>query len=167
MNWTNWLLVILVVFLISSPIYLPWILFRIGRLKRIFVAPRLPPVLWWKGIYGWPLSLVIISPPFFYLAGFRGEEILEATATLSSGAIIFALLLIIWTPNWAKPKWLRYLSKNYAHDEIARFVPVWRQMGNEWAELMDSEDGIDKAVRFAREKLNDPNSRTPSNYTST
>lgn len=136
---------------------LPWILFKLGHIKGIYIMPRLPPVMWWKGIYIWPAGVVFISPAIGYFLGIRDSD-LTFEAYLSGVGLLVAVFMIIFTPNWAKPKWLRYLEGNYPYREIRRYIPVWRQMSKEWVWLMDSKDGIDKAVIIAQEKLKNPDS---------
>ena len=71
-----------------------------------------------------------------------------------SGAVL-AVVMIVWTPGWAKPKWQRYLEDRYSWREIrGTFIPVWRKMDRqEWATLLDSEAGIRELVRRAREEV--------------
>jgi len=118
-------------------------------------------MMWWKGIYIWPAGVVFISPAIGYFLGIRGSD-LTFEAYLSGAGLLFAIFIIVFTPNWAKPKWLRYLEGNYSYREIRRYIPVWRQMSKEWVQLMDSEEGINEAVHIARKKLKDHNYRRSS-----
>ena len=67
---------------------------------------------------------------------------------------ILGLVMIIWTPAWAKPKWQRYLEDKYSWREIRGvFIPAWRKMERkQWGQLLDSEEGIEELVRIARQQ---------------
>lgn len=139
---------------ISAPVFLPWLLARLGYYKRWYLAPFAPPIMWGKAIYGWPISLFFLVGPLVALLGIKGDLALTIMSWLSILSIVLAFLMLLWTPRWAKPQWQLYLEDNHSYQEIRQvFIPAWRKMDrHEWSQLLDSESGIRKLVRIAQEQ---------------
>jgi hypothetical protein len=148
------LLGVLVMWTIGSLLYMPWVLARLGIYKRWYLIPFMPPVTWAKAIYLWPLSIYFICSPIVALFDVNGEEFLTISSIIGFGGVFLAGIMLLWTPRWAKPRWQLYLEDNYPYQEIKEvFVPMWREMNrDEWSQLLDSETGIKKLVRIAREQ---------------
>jgi len=52
---------------------------------------------------------------------------------------VSGLIIAIWTPRWAKPRWQQYLEDTYSKAEIRRYIPVWRVMdAKQWSNLLDT-----------------------------
>lgn len=138
----------------GAPVYLPWLLARMGYYKRWYLAPFAPPLMWGKAIYGWPISLFFVVTPLVFLVGIRGEQFDTVVSWLIISSFILTFFMLLWTPDWAKPKWQRYLEDKYSWREIrAVFIPAWREMDRkQWSQLLDSEQGIEQLVKLAREK---------------
>ncbi len=137
---------------LASPLYMPWVLARVGIYKRWYLAPFMPPFIWGKAIYGWPVSAVFFAPHFAALLGKTGGSGLEVANLFSLIGFVLAFIMIIRTPKWAKPMWQHYLESKYARAEIRKvFIPVWWNMDRkEWGRLLDSEEGIEELVQLAR-----------------
>ena len=139
--------------LLGMPVYLPWVLARVGRYKSWYLAPFMPPIIWGRAIYGWPASALFVFAPFVGLLpiGSDGRGLLMGVIGILG--VLVAIIMIIWTPGWAKPPWQRYLEDQYTWSEIrGTFIPAWRKMDRkEWATLLDSEAGIRELVRRARQ----------------
>ena len=130
---------------LGLPLYLFWVLARFGNYKRWYLAPFIPPFSWSRSIYIWPASLFFVGIPCVALLPLDSRE----NAMISMGILgfILAFVMIIWTPDWAKPKWQRYLEANYSQAQIQRCIPLWREMERrQWSQLLDSEAGIDELV---------------------
>lgn len=141
-------------FAFGAPLYLPWILARMGIYKGWYLAYDIPPLIWKRAIFMWPASAVFVSPPFVALLGLKGDNFGTAVAIASVLGIILAVIMAIWTPGWAKPKWQRYLEDHYSRQEIRSFIPAWRKMDRRsWSQLLDSEAGIEQLVAMARAAL--------------
>lgn len=138
----------------GAPIYLPWLLARMGYYKRWYLAPFAPPLMWGKAIYLWPISLFFVSAPIVSFLGITGSLASTVMAWISPISIILAFNMLLWTPGWAKPTWQRYLEDKYSWREIREvFIPAWREMDRkQWSQLLDSEQGIEQLVKLAREK---------------
>ena len=140
-------------FLFGFSFAVPWIFVRIGLYKSWYLAPAMPPLIWGKAIYGWPIGLMFVSLPFIYLFGLRGDEGLSVAAFIGVLGVILAIIMIVWTPSWAKPAWQRYLETNYTWREVRGvFIPAWRKMDPwEWSAMMDTEEGIEELIKQARQ----------------
>lgn len=145
---------VLIMWTIGSPLYLPWLLAKLGIYKRWYLIPFMPPVAWSKAIYMWPLSAYFICTPIVAMLGVTGEDFLIISSAIGFCGVFLAVLMLLRTPRWAKPKWQLYLEDNYSYQEIHQvFIPVWRKMDrHKWSQLLDSESGIRKLVRIAQEK---------------
>lgn len=132
---------------------LPWVMVRSGKHKRWYLAPFAPPLMWGRAVYMWPMGTFFLVLPFLPLFGFQKDALNNASGIIAITALVFAIIMIGWTPDWAKPKWQRYLEDKYTWSEIrGTFIPAWRKMDRkEWATLLDSEAGIRELVRRARQ----------------
>jgi hypothetical protein len=147
----KWFFGSLLASLFGLPIYLPWVLARIGIYKRWYLAYSLPPLIWGRAIFMWPVSAVFVCAPFIGLIPVGSDEKGTIWAIVSVAGVILAVIMVIWTPSWAKPKWQRYLEDCYSRAEIRTFILVWREMDRRtWGELLDSEEGIEELVAIAR-----------------
>ena len=92
------------------------------------------------------------APHFAALLGRTGDSGLEVANLFSLTGLVLAIIMMIWTPKWAKPKWQYYLESKYTQSEIRNtFIPAWRKMDQqEWGNLLDSEEGIAELVEYAR-----------------
>ena len=138
--------------LLGAPVYLPWIFIRMGKYKSWYLAPFMPPLMWGRAAYGWPASAVFVLAPFVGILPLAPDEKGIVMGIIGILGVIVAIIMILWTPDWAKPKWQRYLEEKYSWREIRGvFIPAWRKMDRqEWAALLDSEAGIRELVRQAR-----------------
>jgi hypothetical protein len=143
----------IVSFLLGAPLYLPWLFVKFGRYKTWYLAPALPPLIYGRALYGWPLCAVFISPPFVALFGYSGDEGLEIIAVIGLIGVVCGFWMIIWTPDWAKPFWQRHLESAYSYQEIRTvFLPAWRKMDRrEWSNMMETKEGIEELVVYARQ----------------
>lgn len=90
---------------------------------------------------------------FIHLTGVSDDIFMSMIGTVGITGVFLGIVMIIWTPGWAKPAWQRYLEENYTWQEIRGvFIPTWRKMNRrEWTTLMDSEEGIEELVSRARQ----------------
>lgn len=141
-------------FLFGISFAVPWFLVRIGVLKAWYLAPFMPPLIWGRAIFGWPVGTMFIALPFLPLLGLQGDAGTTVAGYIGIVGLALAFVMIIWTPGWAKPKWQRYLEDKYSWREIRGiFIPAWRKMDRkQWGQLLDSEEGIEELVRIARQQ---------------
>ncbi len=141
-------------FLLGFSFAVPWLIVRAGRWKSWYLAPLMPPLIWGRAIYGWPVGLMFIALPFLPLFGLQGDDFTAVSGYIGIAGVVLAFIMIIWTPAWAKPKWQRYLEDKYSWREIRGiFIPAWRKMDRkQWGQLLDSEEGIEELVRIARQQ---------------
>lgn len=147
-----WNSVTLILFGFSFAI--PWLIVRLGVWKSWYLVPFMPPLIWGRAIYGWPVGLMFIALPFLPLFGLQGDDFTGVSGYIGIAGVVLAFIMIIWTPGWAKPKWQRYLEDNYSWREIRGiFIPTWRKMDwKQWGQLLDSIEGIEELVRIARQQ---------------
>jgi hypothetical protein len=144
------LLAVCVMWLLGAPIYLPGLLARWGVYKSWYLVPWMPPFAWRGIVYMWPFSAVFVCYPFIALSPLSDDAVMKVWAGIGIGGAIFAIILGLWRPRWAKPAWQRRLEDRYDHDEIATFVRVWRQMDRkEWGRLIETEEGLKQLVERA------------------
>ena len=130
---------------LGLPLYLPWLLARLGYYKRWYIVHFTPPFSWSRAVYVWPASLMFVSMPCVALLPVDSRE--NAWHIISFSGFILAIIMVIRPPGWAKPKWQRYLEANYSQAQIQRCIPLWREMERrQWSQLLDSEAGIDELV---------------------
>jgi hypothetical protein len=111
----------------------------------------MPPLIWKRAIFMWPAGAIFLCAPFVGMLPLSPDNRLSVLAVISVVGIILAIVMAIWTPRWAKPKWQRYLEDHYSPEEIHFFIPVWRNMNpQEWSKLLDSEEGIEELVAITR-----------------
>jgi hypothetical protein len=143
-------LAVCVVWLLGAPIYLPWLLSRLGFYKGWYLAPSMPPFVWRGSIHLWPLSAVFVCYPLIALSPLNDDAVMKVWAGVGIASFILTLVLGVCNPRWAKPAWQRRLEDRYSHDEIATFVRVWRQMNRkEWGRLIETEEGLKQLVERA------------------
>ena len=140
---------------LAVPFILPWVLIRLGIYKRWYLARAMPPFIWNKALFFiWPASAIFVFAPIIAILPINDDIFMRAWAIVSVSGIIAGLIIAIWTPRWAKPKWQQYLEDTYSKAEIRRYIPVWRVMdAKRWGKLLDSEEGIDELVAIARGEL--------------
>jgi len=144
----------LLMFAFGAPIYLPWVLARFGKYRGWYLVPFVPPFIWNRLLYIFPLSAVFVCAPFIASLPVDGDTYMSLWGWASMLGIIVTPIIVIWTPRWLKPNWQRYLEDNYSQDSIRAFIPVWREMDKqEWSAYLDSEKGIDELVKITRQKL--------------
>jgi hypothetical protein len=149
---TDKMMATLVAWLLGSPIYLPWLLARLGLYKSWYFAKFIPPFSWRGWIQLWPLSAVFVCMPFIALLPVNDDLFMTLWAGIGVGGIIFAIVLVIINPRWAKPAWQRRLEDRYSYEMINNFIEVWRQMDfAEWSQLVETEEGLEKLVKIAQE----------------
>ena len=141
-------------FLFGFSFVVPWIFVRMGLWKTWYLVPFVPPLIWGRALFGWPVGLMFIVLPFLPLVGLQGDAFTAMSGYIGMGGLVLAIIMILWTPGWAKPTWQRYLEDKYSWREIrAVFIPAWREMDRkQWSQLLDSEQGIEQLVKLAREK---------------
>lgn len=141
----------IVSWLIGAPIYMPWLLARLGFYKGWYLAPFIPPFSWRRWILVWPMSAFFVCMPFVGLLPLSPDDKLNVLATIGVIGFVFAILLILWNPRWAKPAWQRRLEERYTHRQINKFLDVWRHMDrSEWGRLIETEEGLEELVRRAQ-----------------
>jgi hypothetical protein len=139
---------------LGCPLYLPWVLARLGIYKRWYVARFIPPFSWSRAVYFFPASAFFLSIPCIALLPVEGNTRSNISVFIAFAGFALAPIIAIWTPRWLKPDWQRYLEDNYNQTEIRTFIPIWREMEKqEWSAYLDSEEGIDELVAITREKL--------------
>lgn len=144
----------LLAFAFGAPIYMPWVLARFGKYRGWYLAHFVPPFVWSRSVYFFPLSAVFVCAPFLALIPVDVDTRGSLWGIASMLGIIVTPIIVIWTPRWLKPNWQRYLEDNYSQDEIRAFISVWREMGKkEWSTYLDSEEDIDELVKITRQKL--------------
>lgn len=147
----NKLLGIVGMWLLGVPIYLPWLLARLGIYKRWYFAPFIPPFSWRRWIQLWPLSAVFVCAPFIALSPLSDDIFMKMWAGVGITGVVLAVVMVLWTPGWAKPTWQRRLEDRYSHEEISDFIRVWKQMDfREWGRLIETEEGLEQLVQRAR-----------------
>jgi hypothetical protein len=146
------LLVFCVAWLIGAPVYLPDLLARLGVYKVWYFAPFIPPFSWKRSIHAWPASAGFICLPFLLFSSLSDEAVMLAFASLTFTGVLFAAVLMIWNPRWAKPLWQRRLEDRYSREEINEvLIPAWRGMNHrEWGRLIETEEGLEQLVEMAR-----------------
>ncbi|MDA0242799.1 MAG: hypothetical protein OT477_05245 [Chloroflexi bacterium] len=139
-------------FIFGLLFYGPWILVRTGWYKIWYLAPALPPLIWGRAVYGWPLGAMFVLGPFLSLVPMTRDLRTEVLGYIVLVSMIVTVWMLIWTPAWAKPFWQRYLESTYSYAEISGvFLPVWRQMDRrEWSKKMETQEGIEELVAYAR-----------------
>jgi hypothetical protein len=71
---------------------------------------------------------------------------------VSVAGIAFALVLVLWTPRWAKPVWQRRLEDRFSHEQISAFISVWRKIPfSQWSDMIDTEEGMLELADYAIE----------------
>ncbi len=100
----------------------------------------------------WPFSAIFVCAPFMSLLPINEDERLQVLVGISVAGAIFAIILGLWRPRWAKPTWQRRLEDRYDNDEIKFvFIPAWRKMDRkEWGRLIETEEGLEELVSIAR-----------------
>ena len=138
---------------IGAPLYMPWVLARTGNYKSWYLTHLAPPFLGGRLIYAWPISAMFLVTPIIAIVPLNPDDKLKLRAIVATIGMILAIFMVIWTPNWAKPEWQQFLEKNYSFKEIrVVFVPAWREMDRgRWSYLLDSEEGIQELVQYARD----------------
>ena len=146
------ILAIVLLWLMGMPIYLPGLLARLGVYKNWYLIPFMPPFAWRGIVYMWPFSAFFVCAPFMSLLPLNEDERLQVLAGIGVVGLIFAIILALRQPSWAKPKWLRRLEDQYDYDEINLiFIPAWRKMDRKrWGRLIETEEGLRTLVRLAR-----------------
>jgi len=138
--------------LLGAPLYVPWIFARTGKYKRWYLAYFAPPFMWNKAIFAWPASAFFVFTPILGLLPISNEVFMIAIGVIGVTGVILGFLMMLWTPDWAKPSWQRHLENKYDWIEIHQvFILYWRKMDRStWNTLMDSNEGIDELVQMAR-----------------
>lgn len=144
----------LILWFFAAPLCIPWILIRVGKYKRWYLAPFVPPFIWGRAFYGWPATAVFIFSPILAVLPVSDDTFMSLLGWISLVGVVLGIIMMIWTPGWAKPKWQRYLEAKYTGSEIrSTLIPVWRKMDRKkWSQLLDSEEGIEELVRIARQE---------------
>lgn len=133
--------------------YGPWLLVRFGLYKIWYIAPAMPPLIWGRAVYGWPLGIMFILGPFLSLIPTTIDIRTEILHYIVLMSIVMTLWMLIWPPAWAKPFWQRHLESAYSYQEIRTvFLPAWRKMDKrEWSKMMETKKGIEELVAYARQ----------------
>jgi hypothetical protein len=99
-----------------------------------------------------PASALPVVAPFMAFIPVDPQTKTEILNYIGITGFILGIILGIWQPSWAKPKWLRRLEDNYDADEINQvFIPAWRQMDRKrWGQLIETEEGLQTLVGIAR-----------------
>lgn len=153
----------------AAPLYLPWLLARLGYYKKWYLAPFIPPFSWRGWIQVWPLSLFFVGSPFLALLPLTGNQRIMIWGILGIIGLLLTIIMILWTPGWAKPAWQRRLEDRFSHEQISAFISVWRKMSfSQWSDMIDTEEGmlaladyaienqarqVDEAVRLRAQQL--------------
>ena len=147
----NKLLGTLLMWIIGAPIYLPWLLARLGIYKGWYLAPFLPPFSWRRWIQLWPASAVFVCYPLIALSPLSDHAVMTVWAGISVAGVVLAVVMVIWNPGWAKPAWQRRLEERYTHRQINKFLETWRHMDHdEWGRLIETEEGLEELVKRAQ-----------------
>ena len=86
----NFLLGILIFWLLGFVFSLPWVLVRLGIYKRWYLAPSLPPIIWGNAVFAMvPASAFLWSYP---LIAFGGIFVAIVTYISFSGPIVGLIL---------------------------------------------------------------------------
>lgn len=165
----DWVIGALFFWLLSMPVILPWVLAKIGTYKRWYLIPLVFPFAWRNWIQLWPLSAVFVCAPFTGLLPIEIEARMKIWATVTVVGVILAIVMVLWTPRWAKPAWQRRLEDRFSHEQISAFISVWRKMPfSQWSDMIDTEEGmlaladyaienharqVDEAVRLRAQQL--------------
>ncbi len=137
---------------IGMPIYLPWLLARVGIYKRWYFAPFLPPFSWRGWIQLWPMSAMFVSIPFLSLFGLTGDDFTEVAGIIGIVGIIVAVYMVLWTPGWAKPTWQRRLEERFSYEQVSEFIRIWKKMPfHEWCNKIETEEGMLELADYALE----------------
>lgn len=143
---------------LGFPIYISWVLARIGFYKRWYLARFIPGISFSNSIYLFPMSLFFLIFPvlvFIKDTDLNGGLDLQGFVWSSAGVIGFFLsvYMVFWTPRWAQPRWVLYLEDTYSEVEIQRvFIPAWRKLDKlHWSAKMDTLEGIEEMVAYARQ----------------
>ena len=148
----NLLLGTLMMWGFGLPIYLPWVLSRLGYYKKWYFTPFIPPFALRGWIQVWPMSLFFVGSPFLALLPLTGDQRILLWGYLGIGGFFLAIVMIIWTPRCAKPPWQRHLENLFSHEQISAFIVTWRKMPfSKWCEMIDTEKGMLELVDYALE----------------
>lgn len=143
---------IFVSWLIGLPIYLPWVLARLGLYKRWYFAPFIPPFSWRGWIQAWPMSAFLVFFPIIAILPIGDDQFTLVLGLIGGTGIAIALFIMVWTPRWAKPAWQRRLEDRFSHEQISEFIRTWRKLlFSEWCELIETEKGMLELVDYAIE----------------
>jgi hypothetical protein len=138
--------------LLGSPLYLPWLLARLGIYKSWYFAPFMLPFSWRGWIQLWPMSAFFIFTPCIALMPMSDDIAMKLIAFIGITGVVLAFVMALWNPRWAKPAWQRRLEDRYSYETINNFIEVWRQMDfAEWSQLVETEEGLEKLVKIAQE----------------
>lgn len=153
----KWFLGSIFSILVGAPIYLPWVLARSGIYKRWYFAPFIPPFSWRGWIQLWPISALFVCAPIIGLLPINADERLTAWAIVGVGGVMFALVIVVWTPGWAKPSWQRRLEDRFSYKQITEFIHIWKNMPfHEWCNKIETETGMLELVDYAIENRASP-----------
>ena len=148
----DWVIGSLLLWLLSMPVILPWILAKIGTYKRWYFAPFMPPFSWRRWIQLWPASAVFVCAPFIGLLPIAIELRMKIWAAIAVVGVILAIVMVLWTPGWAKPAWQRRLEDRFSHEQISAFISVWRKMPfSQWSDMIETEEGMLELADYAIE----------------
>ncbi len=138
---------------LGFPIYISWILARIGFYKRWYLARFIPGLSFSKSIYIFPFSLFfLIFPVLVFIEDDNIGYFIWSSAAIVG--LILSIYMVFWTPRWAKPRWVLYLEDKYGEFEIKHiFIPEWRKLDKlAWSAKMDTPEGIEEMVAHARKQ---------------
>ena len=148
----NLLLGTLMMWGFATPLYLPWLLARLGYYKKWYFAPFIPPFSWRGWIQVWPLSLFFVGSPLLALLPLTGNLRIMIWGLLGIIGLLLAIIMILWTPRWAKPAWQRRLEDRFSHEQISAFISVWRKMPfSQWSDMIETEEGMLELADYAIE----------------
>ena len=93
--------------------------------------------MWGRAVYMWPVSIFFFFVPFLAILPISDELAMNIIGIVAIVGVILAIVMVGWTPGWAKPDWQRYLEDKYTWSEIrSTFIPVWRKMDRKkWSQL--------------------------------
>lgn len=134
------------------PIFLPWLLARLGYYKRWYLAPFIPPFSWRGWIQLWPLSAFFICIPLLALTSISDDVFMKSIVVVGTLGVIFAFLMVNKTPSWAKPEWQRRLEDLFSYEQISAFINSWHKLPfPKWSEMINTEEGMLELVDYAIE----------------
>lgn len=112
----------------------------------------MPPFSWRGWIQLWPISAFFVFTPCITLLPINDDLLMTASGIVGGIGVVFALVITLWTPGWAKPPWQRRLEGHFSWEQITEFIRIWKTIPfHEWCHKIESTEGMLELADYAIE----------------